>query len=120
MEESPYLVIGYTKTGQAFRSDRFACFQPQPDPGGVLLVQYGGRNYTLLRPADEAGDCDGVDLGLVRPTREAASSAATPTTRQPPVVLGAGGVVLALMAAGGVLGASGAAPRPATASDLTA
>ncbi|HEX5861019.1 MAG TPA: ABC transporter substrate-binding protein, partial [Nocardioides sp.] len=48
-EESPYLVIGYTKTGQAFRSDRFACFQPQPDPGGILLVQYGGRNYTQLR-----------------------------------------------------------------------
>ena len=38
----------------------------------MLLVQYGGRNYTLLRPADEAGDCDGVTSALgadVRPTR---------------------------------------------------
>ena len=63
-EDSPYLVLAYTTTGQAFRSDRFACFQPQPDPGGVLLVQYGGRNYSLLRPADEAGDCDGVTTAL--------------------------------------------------------
>jgi peptide/nickel transport system substrate-binding protein len=27
-------------------------------------VQYGHRNYTLLRPADEAGDCDGVTTAL--------------------------------------------------------
>ena len=58
-EDSPYLVIGYTKTGQAFRSDRFACFEPQPEPGGVLLMQYGAPNYSLLRPAEDAGDCDG-------------------------------------------------------------
>jgi peptide/nickel transport system substrate-binding protein len=30
----------------------------------VWLVQYGTRNYTLLRPADEAGDCDGVTTAL--------------------------------------------------------
>ena len=58
--DAPYIVTAYTKTGEAFRSDRFACFQPQPDPGGVWLVQYGARNYTLLRPAKDAGDCDGV------------------------------------------------------------
>ncbi|MGZ4536115.1 MAG: ABC transporter substrate-binding protein, partial [Nocardioidaceae bacterium] len=59
-KDAPYLVIGYPKTGEAFRSDRFACFQPQPDPGGVWLQQYGGRNYTLLRPAAQAGNCSGV------------------------------------------------------------
>ncbi len=58
--DAPYIVTSYSKVGEAFRSDRFACFQPQPDPGGVLLVQYGARNYTLLRPAKDAGDCDGV------------------------------------------------------------
>ena len=52
----------YTTIGEAVRSDRFACFQPQPDPGGVWLVQYGVHNYTTCcaRPT-EAGDCDGVD-----------------------------------------------------------
>ena len=63
-EDSPYLVTAYTTIGEAVRSDRFACFQPQPDPGGVWLVQYGAHNYTALRPADEAGDCDGVTSAL--------------------------------------------------------
>ena len=62
--DAPYIVTAYTAIGEAVRNDRFACFQPQPDPGGVWLVQYGGRNYTLLRPADEAGDCDGVTTAL--------------------------------------------------------
>ena len=60
-EDSPYLVTAYTTIGEAFRSDRFACFQPQPDPGGILLFQYGVHNYLNMRPADEAGDCDGVE-----------------------------------------------------------
>jgi peptide/nickel transport system substrate-binding protein len=63
-EDAPYLVTAEASIGEAVRNDRFACFQPQPDPGGVWLVQYGHRNYTLLRPADEAGDCDGVTTAL--------------------------------------------------------
>jgi len=62
--DSPYLVTAYTAISEAFRSDRFACFQPQPDPGGILLIQYGIHNYLSLRPADEAGDCDGVESAL--------------------------------------------------------
>ena len=57
-EDSPYLVTAYSTIGEAFRSDRFACFQPQPDPGGIWLVQYGVHNYLNMRPAAEAGDCD--------------------------------------------------------------
>ena len=45
-EESPYLVLAYTSDGQAYRSDRFACFVPQPKPDGVLVMQYGAANYT--------------------------------------------------------------------------
>ena len=45
-EDSPYLVLAYTSDGQAFRSDRFACFVPQPEPDGVLVMQYGASNYT--------------------------------------------------------------------------
>jgi peptide/nickel transport system substrate-binding protein len=58
--DAPYLVTAYSSVGQAFRSDRFACFQPQPDPGGVWLMQYGSNNYVNLRPAADAGDCDGI------------------------------------------------------------
>ena len=77
-EDTPYIVTAYTKTGEAFRNDQFACFQPQPDPGGVWLVQYGGRNYSLLRPAADAGDCDGVAtaVGAVAVGDDGTSSAA--------------------------------------------
>ena len=60
--DSPYLVTAYTKYGQAVRTDRFACFEPQPDPGGVLLVQYGAFNY----------HCS------ARPTRPATATASSP------------------------------------------
>ena len=59
-EDSPYIVVAETTQGQAVRTDRFACFQPQPDPGGVWLIQYGGHNYNQFRPTAQAGDCDGV------------------------------------------------------------
>ena len=95
-DDSPYLVTAYTKTGQAVRTDRFACFQPQPDPGGVLLVQYGAFNYTLLRPADEAGDCDGIDSAVGAST----SSGGDDDDGGSAVLIG-GGVVLALLLVGG-------------------
>ena len=48
--DAPYLVTAYTSVAEAYRSDRCACFQPQPDPGGILLIQYGIRNYLEVRP----------------------------------------------------------------------
>ena len=95
--DSPYLVTAYTKYGQAVRTDRFACFQPQPDPGGVLLVQYGAFNYTLLRPADEAGDCDGIESAV-----GAASSSGEDDDDGNGVLIG-GGVVLAVLLVGGLV-----------------
>ena len=53
-QDAPYLVTAYTPIGEAVRSDRFACFQPQPDPGGVWLFQYGVHNYTHA-PAGRRG-----------------------------------------------------------------
>ena len=95
-EEAPYLVTAETRTGEAVRNDKFACFQPQPDPDGVWLVQYGVRNYTLLRPADEAGDCDGVTtaLGVSEESGKDSSDGAATT-------LIIGGAVLAVLVIGG-------------------
>ena len=62
--DAPYLVTANTSVAEAYRSDRWACLQPQPDPGGILLIQYGIHNYLSVRPADEAGDCDGVATAL--------------------------------------------------------
>lgn len=95
--DAPYLVVAYTTYGQAVRTDRFACFQPQPDPGGVLLVQYGSFNYTLLRPADEAGDCDGIESAI------GASSTSGEDDESSNTVLIIGGAVLAVLLVGGVV-----------------
>lgn len=58
-EDSPYLVTAYNTIGEAVRSDRFACLRPQPDPGGIWLMQYGAYNYINMRTAADAGDCGG-------------------------------------------------------------
>ena len=55
--QSPYLVTTYDTIGEAVRSDRFACFVPQPNPGGVWLEQYGVYNYIHVKPASQAGNC---------------------------------------------------------------
>jgi peptide/nickel transport system substrate-binding protein len=98
-EDVPYIVTAETGIGEAVRNDRFACFQPQPDPGGVWLVQYGARNYTLLRPADEAGDCDGVTSALGASEESGKDSSDNMST-----ALVVGGVVLAvLVVVGGIV-----------------
>jgi peptide/nickel transport system substrate-binding protein len=100
-EDSPYLVTAYTTTGEALRSDRFACFQPQPDPGGVWLVQYGSHNYVSLRPAADAGSCDGVG-SAVGANLSAASSDAGGSGGSG-LLVGGGVVLLVLLAGGGFL-----------------
>jgi peptide/nickel transport system substrate-binding protein len=97
--DSPYLVTAYTTYGQAVRTDRFACFQPQPDPGGVLLVQYGAFNYSFLRPADEAGDCDGIESAI----GASSSPGGGDDDGGSNAVLIGGGVLLGVLVIGGVV-----------------
>ena len=95
-EDAPYIVTAETTQGEAVRNDRFACFQPQPDPGGVWLIQYGARNYTLLRPAKDAGNCSGVTSALgASETKGKSGSGGSSTT------LIIGGVILVLLVVGG-------------------
>jgi peptide/nickel transport system substrate-binding protein len=98
--DSPYIVTAETTTGQAVRSDRFACFQPQPDPGGVWLVQYGAHNYSQLRPAAEAGNCDGVKSALGATVSKSGSGGGGSNTG---VLVGGAVVVLLLLVTGGFL-----------------
>ena len=97
-EASPYLVLAYTADGQAYRTDRFACFVPQPKPDGVLVMQYGAGNYPLIRPTKDAGDCDGVARAV---GANSASEAASPDEGGSNVLLIGGAVVLVLAAVGG-------------------
>jgi peptide/nickel transport system substrate-binding protein len=91
--DSPYLVTAYSSIGEAVRSDRFTCFQPQPDPGGVWLIQYGAQNYLNVRPAGE--ECD-TSSNEVEAT-EAAEDDGVGTG----MMIGAGVVAAALLGVGG-------------------
>jgi peptide/nickel transport system substrate-binding protein len=114
--DSPYLVTAYSSIGEAVRSDRFACFVPQPNPGGIWLEQYGVYNYVHMKPAADAGTCDtatstaGDTLsGAVKATSSGSSS----SSATKPFLIGAGVVVLVLLGVGGVV----AMRRRATAGD---
>jgi peptide/nickel transport system substrate-binding protein len=72
-EDSPYLVTAYNTVGEAFRSDRFACLRPQPDPGGIYIFQYGVYNYLNMRPAEDAGECAG-EAGVTQASAAAKDS----------------------------------------------
>jgi peptide/nickel transport system substrate-binding protein len=95
--DAPYLVTAYNTVGEAWRSDRWACLQPQPDPGGVYLLQYGVHNYVNMRPASEADACAGQE-GVT----QASGSADEDEGGNTFLVVG-GVAVLALLGVGGVV-----------------
>ena len=50
--DMPYLLTTYDQVGEAYRSDRWEGFVQQPNPGGILLFQYGIANYLNIKPVD--------------------------------------------------------------------
>jgi peptide/nickel transport system substrate-binding protein len=93
--DAPYLVTAYNTLGEAVRSDRFACFEPQPDPSGIWLLQYGVHNYLSLRPAAQAGNCDGATSAI------GATKSASVGGGGGPVMMVGGAVVVVAMLGGG-------------------
>ena len=77
-DDAPYLVTVYNQIGEAYRSDRWEGFVPQPDPGGVLLFQYGHANYLNLAPVGTTvrGDGRRVQLGQTGSTAGRSSRSA--------------------------------------------
>jgi peptide/nickel transport system substrate-binding protein len=52
-DDMGYLLEYYYNDLQAYRSDKFMGFVPQPDPDGVLLFQYGTHSYlNVMTKAD--------------------------------------------------------------------
>jgi peptide/nickel transport system substrate-binding protein len=52
-EDAPYIVLWYPPTFQAFRTDAFGGYQPQPAPRGDLLTGYSRDAVLSIRPASE-------------------------------------------------------------------
>ena len=96
-EDSPYLLTSYQTIGEAVRSDRFVCFEPQPNPGGIWLEHYGGQNYLNVRPASEADQCD-LETNEVEATVASADDGIGTG-----FLVGAGVVVVGLLGIGGVV-----------------
>jgi peptide/nickel transport system substrate-binding protein len=70
-EASPYVVLYYDTSLQAYRSDRWTGFRPQPDPGGDLLASYGPLSFISIRPLSEEesqaaarGSSSGIPAGV--------------------------------------------------------
>ncbi len=101
-EDTPYIVTAYPQIGEAFRSDRFACFEPQPNPGGVWLVQYGTKNYTQLRPAKDAGSCNGIPDAAGAAKSVSSSSGGDDGGSNTGAIVG-GAALVVLLAGGAVL-----------------
>jgi peptide/nickel transport system substrate-binding protein len=81
-EDAAYAVMWYDSILQAYRSDRFTGFNPQPPVNGDLLEGWGGPStvWTTLRPVGAAGE----------------GGSSTTTRGIPPMVwaIGAGVIVL--------------------------
>jgi peptide/nickel transport system substrate-binding protein len=100
--DSPYLVTAYSSIGEAVRSDKFACFVPQPNPGGIWLEQYGIYNYLHIKPAADAGNCDSATAGGSLTGAVKATSGAGTSSSTGPFLIGAGVVVVLVLVGGGM------------------
>jgi len=66
-DANAYIVTEYYDYLQAYRTDRFTGFVPQPEPDGAILFQYGTYSYLNIEPvSDEAGASDdGLSSGVI-------------------------------------------------------
>jgi peptide/nickel transport system substrate-binding protein len=55
-DAAPYAVLFYPDDLEAYRTDRFTGWVPQPSPNGALLYQYGTWSYRNIRPVTKAAD----------------------------------------------------------------
>ena len=100
--DSPYLVTAYSSIGEAVRSDRFACFVPQPNPGGIWLEQYGVYNYIHMKPASEASNCDEATAGGLTGAVKASSSSEDSSSTGPFLIV-VGALAVVVLVGGGVV-----------------
>ncbi|MEI8056165.1 MAG: ABC transporter substrate-binding protein [Actinomycetes bacterium] len=63
-DDSPYVMTYYYSNHEAYRSDRFTGFVPQPAGNGTLILQWGTWSYEKIRPvvADVPGETPASDV----------------------------------------------------------
>jgi peptide/nickel transport system substrate-binding protein len=91
-DAAPYVITTYYNNLEAYRSDKFTGFLPQPEPNGSLLFQYGTASYRNIEPVSEATKSDGGGSNKPVAAEDSSSSGAVIT-----------GVVIAVIVVGGVV-----------------
>ena len=66
-DQVPEVTLLYKDNLEAYRSDRWAPFKVQPDPGGQIMFQNGYWSYWEATPlaSDAGSDSGGVNVGLI-------------------------------------------------------
>jgi peptide/nickel transport system substrate-binding protein len=64
-DDKPELVLWYENYLQAYRSDKWTGFEPQPKPEGTILFQYGHYSDLNIQPVSVAGGAGARDEGGV-------------------------------------------------------
>ncbi|MGM1061959.1 ABC transporter substrate-binding protein [Saccharothrix sp. Mg75] len=64
-DQVPAVILGYDNALEAYRSDKFASFPVQPDPGGVIMAQNGVWGYYGATPTDSATGGGTSNTGLI-------------------------------------------------------
>lgn len=65
-DQVPEMTLLYKDNLEAYRSDRWAPFAVQPDPGGQIMFQNGYWSYWEATPlAADSADSGGVNVGLI-------------------------------------------------------
>jgi peptide/nickel transport system substrate-binding protein len=64
-QQASEVTLLYPDVLEAYRSDRFAPFQVQPDPGGAIMAQNGYWGYLSATPLVAATPSSGSSTGLI-------------------------------------------------------
>jgi len=97
-DDAPYIVTYYYDNLEAYRSDRFTGFVPQPTPDGSLLFQYGTWSYENVAPVSDETPA---------PSGSAAPGGTESSSSNVPLIVGGVVALLAVLGVGVALGRRG-------------
>jgi peptide/nickel transport system substrate-binding protein len=97
-DDAPYIVTYYYDNLEAYRSDRFTGFVPQPTPDGSLLFQYGTWSYENVAPVSDETPA---------PSGSAAPGGTESSSSNVPLIVGGVVALLAVLGIGVALGRRG-------------
>ncbi len=98
-DDAPYVVTYYYDNREAYRSDRFTGFVPQPSPNGSLLFQYGTWTYQNVKPVSAESPAPGTSGGTSGSTSSSSSNL--------PLIIGGAVLLLVVLGVGVLLGRRG-------------